>query len=528
MSSSHKPKDYNHTKTENPSSSNKKIDLEGMATYLISKLPKQNSLSTTIGQQRPPFHSLFNFHTLKEIKVPGNTDKNDDNGIGSDNGSTEYEVPHITRITDNKTDKRMILKMDTDDFKRKQIAIWNVNVIEEKESLIDNNNNKLYHKIDECLLNKMNMIYDNVIKEFQCNNNNNNEHYNNVNNDTECKYKAYIKKTKAIEYVNFVLSKEYLNIIQNIINNNTHITNSKSSSSSSHIITAFFIYQIYLFTSLIFIPLTLLTHDNTLMSYVTAFNYSKQSLHLLTNNINESSALLGADCLLTNNKIIKNILSVLTLTFDIPETVLPSFQYNNIDYKSTFEEVFKIVKDLTVCEELQIEIMEIRQSKEEVTKQLQNEIQMNKIMLLICLDEIIVKYVSENNEEYVLTRPHANKFIIETSKHYRIGIFTNNTQEYGDYVIESIDHNKKVEIKLYNDVFNEDDCLDFEKLNMKGIICDLKKVIVIESVRKKDKYKKCNCNSNIRKVIYIEEFNGDEHDTQLLQLQKNLKDLTKE
>jgi hypothetical protein len=58
----------------------------------------------------------------------------------------------------------MILKMDTDDSKRKQISIWNVNVIEEKESLIDNsNNNKLYHKIDECLLNKMNMIYDNVI-----------------------------------------------------------------------------------------------------------------------------------------------------------------------------------------------------------------------------------------------------------------------------------------------------------------------------------------------------------------------------
>ena len=518
MSSSLKTKDYNHIKTDYPSSSTKKLDLEGMATYLISKLPKQNSLSTTIGQQRPPFQTLLNFRTLKENKVPGNTDKNDDNGIGSDNGSTEYEVPHVTRTADNKTDKRMILKMDTDDSKRKQIAIWNVNVIEEKESLIAANN-KLYQKIDECLLNKMNMIYDNIIKEFQSNSNN--EHYN-VNNDTECKYKAYIKKTKAIEYVNFVLSKEYLNVIQNIINNNNNCIN--GSKSSSHIITALFIYQIYLFTSLIFIPITLLSQDNTLMSYVTAFNYSKQSIHLLTNN---ETTPKGAECLLTNNKILKNILSVLTLTFEIPETVLPSFQSNNIDYKAPFEEVFKIVKDLTVCEELQIEIMEIRQTKEEVTKQLQQEIQMNKIMLLICLDEIIVKYVSENNEEYVLTRPHANKFISETSKHYRIGIFTNNTQEYGDYVVESIDQNKKVEIKLYHDVFNEDDCLDFEKLNMKGITCDLKKVIVIESVMKKEKYQKCNCN-NIRKVIYIEEFNGDEHDNQLLQLQKNLKDLTKE
>ena len=518
MSSSLKPKDYHHIKTEHPSSGNKKIDLEGMAAYLISKLPKQNSFSTSIGQQRPPLQTLFNFRTLKENKVAGSADKNDDNGIGSDNGSTEYEVPHVSRTADNKTDKRMMLKVDTEDSKRKQIAIWNVNITEDKHSPVTNS--KQYHEIDEGLLNKMNAIYEHVIKEFQCNSSNSNghEHYS-VNSGTECKYKAYIKKTTAIEYVNFVLSKEYLNIIQNIINNN--YTNGRS----SHVITAFFIYQIYLFTSLIFIPIALLSHDNTLMSYVTAFNYSKQSIQFLTNA--SEAAPKGAACLLTNNKIIKNILSVLTMTFEIPETVLPSFQSTSVDYKATFEEVFKIVKDLTVCEELQIEIKEIRQTKEEVTKQLQQEIQMNKIMLLVCLDEIIVKYVSENNEEYVLTRPHANKFISETSKHYRIGIFTNNTQEYGDYVIESIDHNKKVEIKLYHDVFNDEDCLDFEKLHMKGIACDLKKVIVIESAMKKEKYQKCNCN-NIRKVIYIEEFNGDEHDNQLLQLQKNLKDLTKE
>ena len=58
-----------------------------------------------------------------------------------------------------------------------------------------------------------------------------------------------------------------------------------------------------------------------------------------------------------------------------------------------------------------------------------------------------------------------------------------------------------------------------------GVVYDLKKVIVIESALKKERYDKIK--NDIRKVIYIEEFNGDENDNQLLQLQKNLNDLTK-
>lgn len=86
--------------------------------------------------------------------------------------------------------------------------------------------------------------------------------------------------------------------------------------------------------------------------------------------------------------------------------MIPQFKLS-IECSSCFEEVFKITKDLIVCEELQIEIIEIQQTKEEIHKVIQLEEQMNKIMILICLDEIIVKYVSENNEEYVLMRSHA-------------------------------------------------------------------------------------------------------------------------
>ena len=257
----------------------------------------------------------------------------------------------------------------------------------------------------------------------------------------------------------------------------------------------------------------------TSLPYITAFNYSKQSFQLLTDI---TCAPKGAQVIINNNKLIKNILNVLTLSCEVPESVLPRFQCSN---KHTFEDVFNIVKDLTVCEELQIEIMETKQRKEELYKEIQKEMLMNRITLLICLDEIIVKYVVENEEEFVLERPHVSKFINEVSKCYRVGMFTNNTKEYGDYVIEKIDVNKKVEVRMYKDVYNEDGCLDIDKIKEMGVVYDLKKVIVIESALKKERYDKIK--NDIRKVIYIEEFNGDENDNQLLQLQKNLNDLTK-
>ena len=491
------------SKASGATAPHKKRDLESMANFLISKSNKKSAYSTRMNQLRPHFqHNIVHYRTLKENK------------------SNEYGTPQ-QQLKVAKTagavmcsDERVILNTD----RNKCVSIWNVNEDNDNDcnSCTNSNNQntasstkKIIHEIDITVLKRVNTIYDNLIQAFS-------QPINIMDNNTSSlasTYTTYLQKTICAEYISFLLNPDYLPTLQSILNNN--LTNS-----SQHQIISFFIYQIYLFISFLFASINIISQDITSLPFITAFNYSKQSFQSLTDTTCSSK---GTQLIINNNKLIKNILNVLTLSCEVPESVLPPFQCGSSKY--TFEDVFNIVKDLTVCEELQIEIIEIKQHKEELYKELQKELLMNRITLLICLDEIIVKYVVENEEEYLLERPHASKFINEVSKCYRVGMFTNNTKEYGDYVIERIDTYKKVEVKMYKDMYNEDGCLDINKIKEIGVVCDLKKVVIIESALKKAQYNKIK--NDIRKVIYIEEFNGDEHDTQLLQLQKNLNDLTK-
>ena len=485
------------SKASGATAPHKKRDLESMASFLISKSSKKSAYSTRMNQLRPHFqHNIVHYRTLKENKS---------NEYGGNNNTQQQQLKVAkTAGVGMCSDEKVLLNTD----RNKCVSIWNVN--EDNDNDCNNNHNtasstkKIIHEIDITVLKRVNTIYDNLIQAFS---------QQSPSSTTHTTYTTYLQKTICTEYISFLLSPDYLPTLQSILNNN--LTNS-----SQHQIISFFIYQIYLFFSFLFASLNILTQDITSLPFITAFNYSKQSFQSLTDTISSSKA---SQVIINNNKLIKNILNVLTLSCDVPESVLPPFQCSSNKY--TFEDVFNIVKDLTVCEELQIEIMEIKQRKEELYKEIQKELLMNRITLLICLDEIIVKYVVENEEEYVLERPHASKFINEVSKCYRVGMFTNNTKEYGDYVIERIDTHKKVEVKMYKDVYNEDGCLDIDKVKEMGVVCDLKKVVIIESALKKEQYNKIK--NDIRKVIYIEEFDGDENDTQLLQLQKNLNDLTK-
>ena len=501
------------SKASGATAPHKKRDLESMANFLISKSSKKSAYSTRMNQLRPHFqHNIVHYRTLKE-------NKSNEHASSSSNNTQQQQLKVAkTAGAGICSDEKVILNTD----RNKCVSIWNVNEDNDNDNDINscssNNNNqntasstkKIIHEIDITVLKRVNTIYDNLIQAFS------QQSPSTTITDstsTHTTYTTYLQKTICTEYISFLLSPDYLPTLQSILNNN--LTNS-----SQHQIISFFIYQIYLFISFLFASLNILTQDITSLPFITAFNYSKQSFQSLTDTTSFSK---GTQLIINNNKLIKNILNVLTLSCEVPESVLPPFQYSNNKY--TFEYVFNIVKDLTVCEELQIEIIEIKQRKEELHKEIQKEMLMNRITLLICLDEIIVKYVVENEEEYVLERPHACKFINEVSKCYRVGMFTNNTKEYGDYVIERIDTHKKVEVKMYKDVYNENGCLDIDKVKEMGVVCDLKKVVIIESALKKEQYNKIK--NDIRKVIYIEEFNGDENDTQLLQLQKNLNDLTK-
>ena len=504
------------SKASGATAPHKNRDLESMANFLISKSSKKSAYSTRMNQLRPHFqHNIVHYRTLKE-------NKSNEYGSSSSSNNTQLQQLKVAKTAGAGicSDEKVILNTD----RNKCVSIWNVNEDNDNDndndinSCSSSNNNqntasstkKIIHEIDITVLKRVNTIYDNLIQAFS-------QQLPPAvvidSTSTYTTYTTYLQKTICTEYISFLLSPDYLPTLQSILNNNL------TSSSQTQII-SFFIYQIYLFISFLFASLNILTQDITSLPFITAFNYSKQSFQSLTDTTCSSK---GTQLIINNNKLIKNILNVLTLSCEVPESVLPPFQYSSNKY--TFEDVFNVVKDLTVCEELQIEIIEIKQRKEELHKEIQKELLMNRITLLICLDEIIVKYVVENEEEYVLERPHVSKFINEVSKCYRVGMFTNNTKEYGDYVIERIDTHKKVEVKLYKDVYNEEGCLDIDKVKEMGVVCDLKKVVIIESASKKEQYNKIK--NDIRKVIYIEEFNGDENDTQLLQLQKNLNDLTK-
>ena len=493
------------SKASGATAPHKKRDLESMASFLISKSNKKSAYSTRMNQLRPNLqHNIVHYRTLKENKS---------NEYVNNNSQQQQIKATKTADAGMCNDEKLLLHTE----RNKCVSIWNVNDDNDNDNDINSNNNhntasstkKIIHEIDITVLKRINTIYDNLINAFSQPSTMTDI---NTSSSSSTTYTTYLQKTISTEYISFLLSPDYLPTLQSILNNN--LTNSTQTQ-----IISFFIYQIYLFISFLFTSLNVISQDITTLPYITAFNYSKQSFQLLTDI---TCAPKGAQVIINNNKLIKNILNALTLSCEVPESVLPRFQCGN---KHTFEDVFNIVKDLTVCEELQIEIMEIKQRKEELYKEIQKEKLMNRITLLICLDEIIVKYVVEKDEEFVLERPHASKFINEVSKCYRVGMFTNNTKEYGDYVIERIDVNKKVEVRRYKDVYNEDGCLDIQKVKEMGVVCDLKKVIVIESALKKEQYN--NIKNDIRKVIYIEEFNGDENDNQLLQLQKNLNDLTK-
>ena len=501
------------SKASGATAPHKKRDLESMASFLISKSSKKSAYSTRMNQLRPHFqHNIVHYRTLKENKS---------NEYGNNNTQQQQLKVAKTAGAGMCSDEKVILNTD----RNKCVSVWNVNEDNDNDINSCNNSNnqntasstkKIIHEIDITVLKRVNTIYDNLIQAFS--QQSPSAIIDSISTSTSLStthttYTTYLQKTICTEYISFLLSPDYLPTLQSILNNN--LTNS-----SQHQIISFFIYQIYLFISFLFASLNIISQDITSLPFITAFNYSKQSFQSLTDVTSSSK---GTQVIINNNKLIKNILNVLTLSCDVPESILPPFQCSINKY--TFEDVFNIVKDLTVCEELQIEIMEIKQRKEELYKEIQKEMLMNRITLLICLDEIIVKYVVEDEEEYVLERPHASKFINEVSKCYRVGMFTNNTKEYGDYVIERIDTHKKVEVKMYKDVYNEDGCLDIDKVKEMGVVCDLKKVVIIESALKKEQYNKIK--NDIRKVIYIEEFNGDENDTQLLQLQKNLNDLTK-
>ena len=69
--------------------------------------------------------------------------------------------------------------------------------------------------------------------------------------------------------------------------------------------------------------------------------------------------------------------------------------------------------------------------------------------LVLDLDETLVHYYEVNGEGSFRVRPGCDKFLQEMSEMYEVVIFTAAMQDYADWVLDSIDKNKRISFRLY-------------------------------------------------------------------------------
>ena len=149
-----------------------------------------------------------------------------------------------------------------------------------------------------------------------------------------------------------------------------------------------------------------------------------------------------------------------------------------------------------------------------------NENDKREYCLVLDLDETLVHYIEEENEEkaYVKVRMGAEDFINILNEYCEIVIFTASTQYYANIVINGLDCKDKIDYKLYRqhtDLIDGTNVKDLSKLGR-----DLAKVIIIDNIE--DNYKLQPNNG-----LNISDFEGDENDNELIFLLNDLLKIVK-
>ena len=73
----------------------------------------------------------------------------------------------------------------------------------------------------------------------------------------------------------------------------------------------------------------------------------------------------------------------------------------------------------------------------------------NGYTLVLDLDETLVHYYEMNGEGAFRVRPGCDKFLKEMAEMYEVVIFTAAMQDYADWVLDSIDSQKRISYRLY-------------------------------------------------------------------------------
>ena len=100
--------------------------------------------------------------------------------------------------------------------------------------------------------------------------------------------------------------------------------------------------------------------------------------------------------------------------------------------------------------------------------------------LVLDLDETLVHYVDNGPDSRLNVRPGCSEFLAEVARYYEICIFTAALQDYADWAIDSIDHQKNVMYRFYRQHTMPTGPVFIKDLSKLGR--DLSRVIIVDNV----------------------------------------------
>ena len=377
------------------------------------------------------------------------------------------------------------------------------------------------------------MIYDSLIKGINIDELNElKEIYNDlfilfndikINETDKSKNDDEIKKIKILSfhYIKILLNDNIKKVLQ-IFFDSTEINK-------------FFLYQIYLVLSMIYLNITKLS-EYLLLSYKTILLYSLQNFELIS-QILEKYSLLQEEKIIKNifilNKIIISLLKTFTnvpsnsqiMYYISPEINnnnnknIENSKDNNDEKESGINKLLNLLKNnkdliekMNILENEENKILQnIEASNQKILPEFDSE--KYKFSIFIELDETLVHYCEEGENYFVKVRLGSENFLEYIKTFCEIIIVSTSSKEYSDIIIDNL--NKKGEVIKHRIYAEDNTLLDLSKINR-----DMNKCIFISHEPKF--MKEPEDNSLILKGFY-----GDETDKEFIKLEKEFKKLEK-
>ena len=290
----------------------------------------------------------------------------------------------------------------------------------------------------------------------------------------------------------------------------------------------FFLYQIYLILSIIYMNLEKL-NEYSLLSYKTIILYSLQNFDIIYKLLENITFIEDAKInknIFILNKIIISLLNTITnvpsnskIMFYISPNKNKCTEENKEENESRINNLLILLKN---NKELIKKIDEIEKEESKILKRIEASNQKIlpefdskkfKLTVFIELDETLVHYCEEGDNYFVKVRLGSENFLEYIKSFCEVIIITTSSKEYSDIIIDNLNKNGNViQHRIYVEDYN---FLDLSKINR-----DMNKCIFIS--HELNFMKEPEDNSIILKGFY-----GDETDKEFIKLEKEFKKLEK-